>query len=185
MKKRWPNSIQYAFEPISALYNKAKYNTLGLNNFNLHKKALYSKNGQTYIEQNEEQMLEAATLMNENKESQEKSHKIQLTTLDSFIKENKIAKIDLLFLDTEGSEDHVLAGAKKTLKHIDVIYIELNFFKREGWANFDKINSILEEQGFKLASIYNNCSSIDDPIKLYAKAQANGLYVKKHKHLNT
>lgn len=38
---------------------------------------------------------------------------IQLTTLDNFVKENEVKRIDLLKLDVEGNEMKVLNGAKK------------------------------------------------------------------------
>jgi FkbM family methyltransferase len=55
-------------------------------------------------------------------------HRIQLRTIDSFVHENKIQRIGLLKIDTEGNELNVLLGAKETLKDgkIDIIHFEFN-----------------------------------------------------------
>jgi hypothetical protein len=49
---------------------------------------------------------------------------VKMVTLDSL----PIKKEDysLLVIDTEGYEGHVLRGATKTLKHIDILYTEIN-----------------------------------------------------------
>ena len=49
------------------------------------------------------------------------------STIDEFCQKKNIEKIDLLKIDTEGHEEHVLKGAYKTLKKIiDVIYVEVS-----------------------------------------------------------
>ena len=49
------------------------------------------------------------------------------STIDEFCQKENIEKIDLLKIDTEGHEEHVLKGAYKTLKKIiDVIYVEVS-----------------------------------------------------------
>lgn len=55
-------------------------------------------------------------------------HDVKITTIDAFIKENKIDKINLLKIDTEGNELNVLKGAQRTLENnlIDVIHFEFN-----------------------------------------------------------
>jgi len=56
------------------------------------------------------------------------SFDINLTTLDSFVNEKHITKIDLLKIDTEGNELGVLKGASECLnnKVIDIIHFEFN-----------------------------------------------------------
>jgi FkbM family methyltransferase len=53
---------------------------------------------------------------------------IDLVSLDQFVTENKIAKIALLKIDTEGHELNVLKGAKDTIAKglVNVIQIEFN-----------------------------------------------------------
>jgi FkbM family methyltransferase len=55
-------------------------------------------------------------------------HEIILTTIDQFVTDNNIDRIDLLKIDTEGNEFNVLLGASGTLrnKQIDIIHFEFN-----------------------------------------------------------
>lgn len=60
--------------------------------------------------------------------------KVAITTLDRFVKENQIAKIDLIKIDVEGYEFNVLNGAKETLKkYKPKLFIEVddNLLKRQ------------------------------------------------------
>ena len=64
--------------------------------------------------------------------------KIRSLTIDKFIKQKKIKKIDLLKIDTEGHELEVLKGALKTIKEhkVKFILIELHFSKM--YQNYSK-----------------------------------------------
>ena len=67
--------------------------------------------------------------------------KVQSDTLDNYCKDNQIEKIDILKIDTEGSELDILQGAQNILKKTDVVLVEVmdkkNKFK-------DKYNDIIE-----------------------------------------
>lgn len=45
-----------------------------------------------------------------------KSIKVMITTLDNFVKQNKIPKVDFIKMDVEGYEENILLGAKETIK---------------------------------------------------------------------
>tara|TARA_A100001011_G_scaffold400161_1_gene512859 strand:+ start:2494 stop:3243 length:750 start_codon:yes stop_codon:yes gene_type:complete len=64
-------------------------------------------------------------------------------TLDHFIKKKQIKRINLLKLDTQGSEHRILQGAKKNLKNIDVIITEIQFWdyysQKNSFYNIEKI----------------------------------------------
>ena len=55
-------------------------------------------------------------------------HEVEVTTLDSFIEENKIESIDLLKIDTEGFEYSVISGCLQSIKsnRIKAIHFEFN-----------------------------------------------------------
>jgi FkbM family methyltransferase len=178
MKKKWPRSSHWAFEPICDIYKEAKVKTCKLSGYSLFQKALYSKNTQFYIEHEKHRMLMPEGSVTYMQEKDAIAEKIDFITIDSFVEKEGIKKVDFLFLDTEGSENHVLQGASKTLCGVEVVYIELNFFTKKGWAKFDEINNILESFQFKLIALYNNNNSITVDIKYYAKAQCNGIYIK-------
>ena len=53
--------------------------------------------------------------------------KVSITTLDAFVEENKITRLDFIKCDIEGWELHMLRGAKKTLESLSpVLMLEVN-----------------------------------------------------------
>ena len=54
-------------------------------------------------------------------------HKTQILTLASFLKKNKIKKIDYLKTDTEGYELNVIKGLKEHIKNVKVIQFEHHY----------------------------------------------------------
>ncbi len=110
MLKSLVNTV-YAFEP-----SKKNYKFL-LKNINLNKNlpgkiipinlALYSKKANLSFNQNG---IISKII--------EKGDKNNATTLDDFVKENDIKKIDFIKADLEGSEREFLQGAKNTLKNL-------------------------------------------------------------------
>ena len=75
---------------------------------------------------------------------------IKIITLDSFINEKKINKIDLLKIDTEGYEFNILKGLIKNFSKIKLIYFEHHYddmiIKN---YNFSDINNLLIKFGFR------------------------------------
>ena len=94
---------------------------------------------------------------------------INTITLDSFIKKKKIFKIDILKIDVEGSELHVLKGAKKILKKTRLIQLEILSKKKYFNKKYNTILKFLEKYDFKVVkkknilstSILSNIKSID------------------------
>jgi FkbM family methyltransferase len=81
---------------------------------------------------------------------------VQTQTLDNFCRIKKIKRIDLLKLDTEGTEDKILLGAKKLLsrKKIDLIYTEVSGFKKTFNKKFNKIVRLLSQYNFELVKTW-------------------------------
>ena len=75
---------------------------------------------------------------------------IKLISLDKFINEKNISKIDLLKIDTEGYEYNVLKGLKKNHQIIKLIYFEHHYddmiIKN---YKFGDIHQILKKYGFE------------------------------------
>ena len=79
-------------------------------------------------------------------------YRIFTTTLDSFIKKNKIKSIDILKIDIEGSEYELLKGAKDALKKnkIKLILVEIIDKKNNHTKKEKKILNLLEKRNFIL-----------------------------------
>jgi len=60
-----------------------------------------------------------------NKEVEE--FEIKLMTLDSFVKENEIKRLDMIKIDVEGNEMRVLKGAKKCISDLNIKVIQFEF----------------------------------------------------------
>jgi FkbM family methyltransferase len=93
-------------------------------------KGLGQKEGELFLEEGEHN-----SGGNRISPDQRRGKKIAVTTLDQFLKENGVEKIDFIKIDVEGYEYNVLLGAGETItKHHPAFFIEL-------------VNDFLEDQG--------------------------------------
>ena len=83
-----------------------------------------------------------------------KEPKIKTKKLFTIIKLNKIKKIDLLKVDTEGHEYEVLKGIERAIKNIRYILIEFHNDKIYLSYNPKKIHNHLIKNNFVLKNIY-------------------------------
>lgn len=80
-----------------------------------------------------------------------RAFKVPSQTVDKFIKENLIAKVDLVKMDTEGTENLVLLGADEMLsKHRPIIICETLFHTIE-----DKLEEIMLRYGYEFYNYKN------------------------------
>ncbi len=82
---------------------------------------------------------------------------VKTDTIDHFCKLNKIKKIDILKLDTDGNEYEVLMGAKNLLSKgkIGLIYTEVSGFKKNNFDfKFNKIVKLLSKYNLVLKKVY-------------------------------
>lgn len=95
---------------------------------------------------------------------------IQGITIDAWALQEKVEKIDYLWLDTEGSELLILKGAKTMLPNVKVVSLELNFQEfRKGIALFNEVYDYLFTRGFELKAIW----------QAHDNWQANGIFVRR------
>jgi FkbM family methyltransferase len=106
--------ISYAFEPVGSLF-KILEKTASLNKGKIIpvQKGLSDKNGTVKISV-EEGMNSGANSLVIKRSSKEEL--ISITTLDDFVKTNKIEKIDFIKADIEGEERALLKGASNVLQ---------------------------------------------------------------------
>lgn len=79
-----------------------------------------------------------------------KKKKVDMITLGSFCKKNKIKKVELLKIDTEGYELNVLKGLKNHLSKVDVILFEHHFDSSlVKNYKFSDIHNFLRENNFR------------------------------------
>ena len=74
--------------------------------------------------------------------------KVKTNTIDNFCKNKKIAKIDILKIDVEGSELEVLKGSKKILNKTHLIQLEIYQNKKNFTKIEKKITTLLKKYNF-------------------------------------
>lgn len=105
----------YAFEPLQeAMEYLKEAELLYPKNIEIVPYALSEKTGEAefYVQNND--LLGASMLTGNN--SIDKKYKVKVTTIDSFVKENSILKVDFIKADIEGAERNMLIGAAETIK---------------------------------------------------------------------
>jgi FkbM family methyltransferase len=153
------NGTIYSVEANKILYDK---HLIGLNksNVKVYNMALADKCGEMtfYIDCNKDGDMGASSLL-ESSESYLKNHiheenkiTVKCTRLEDFMKNNKIDKIDLLWLDMEGYEYYLLKDSESILNKISYIYTEVNFqeFRKNGKLYSD-IKNILSNNFIEIA----------------------------------
>jgi len=153
------NCAIHAFEPFFETFDRLQENVKPHPNITSFKLALSNLNGTTTFYSNKfsatNSLLPSSPKGSETWGSDilETKEKIEVPVqrLDDFVQEHKVQKIDILKMDTQGSEYMVLEGAKKSLKQglIKLIYCEINVMPSyEGQKHYDEMLKIIRAYGF-------------------------------------
>lgn len=104
-------ALVYAFEPVQDTFNYLKI-TAELNDRIIPiRKGLGKKSGTSFITSEKYR-----SVANQITSDTVNGEKIEITTIDEFVAENHLEKVDFLKSDIEGHERYMLMGAKETLK---------------------------------------------------------------------
>ena len=79
----------------------------------------------------------------------QKKLKIKSVKLDDWANENKINKIDLIWMDVQGAEKDVIEGAENILKQTKYIWTEFGEVDYDGAMDWSETKNILKKN-FKL-----------------------------------
>ena len=139
------NGKVYAFEPTNQYFNSLKENVLinELSNVEIFKKGFSDKNQELEINID----ASSATIHQPIPEEIISKEIIRLSTLDDFIEEKKIGRINFIKIDIDGHEPFVMDGAIKSIqKNRPIIILEishLHYFNAgiTAWDFYDKIKS--------------------------------------------
>jgi len=140
----------HAFEPVPETYSLLSKNTLKMNNVRPNNLAIGESRGKAIISYDLNDS-EKATLIHSST-SKEKHAEVNVISLDDYVQENNIRKIDFVKCDVEGFELNALKGMKKTLAmHVPQLSIEvtlkdhqklelINLLENLGYNKFRKID---------------------------------------------
>lgn len=172
LAQRSPHGFVYGFEPDKSNYKRAcenislnKFSNIHLENFGLGNKDEKLK----LFQVNHLNPGMNRILLNGNDKLP--YEEIEIKTLDSYVKENNIKKIDIIKIDVEGFENQVLLGASETIKkNMPLLFVEvIDKNLKENDSSALKLFNQLKEFGYK--SILN--ANTLAPVKLTALENAN------------
>jgi FkbM family methyltransferase len=162
----------YSFEPVPEYFNILKKNlsSNGLENANIYKLAVTDRVGRSYFFQ---KGLSSGIIF----EERAKKFKVSTTTLDKFLKEEKIEKIDLINMDCEGSELLVLKGAEETLRKNKVmIFCEIHHdFLRKLGQSVGNLVEYLHKLDFQVQDVSLNDLKLGNNFEKCEYIYANNL----------
>ena len=143
----------YSFEPTPEYFNILKENisSNGLENVKVYELAVTDQVGRALFYQKE---LSSGIVFEEGA----KKFEVSTTSIDRFLSEEKIERIDLINMDCEGSELLVLKGAKETLRKNELkIFCEIHhdFLKQLG-QSVEELVQYLQGLEFQVRSVSLN-----------------------------
>jgi FkbM family methyltransferase len=174
----FPNSKIYCFEPVKKAYDKLKTNyskkNIYINNLalgarfekkfiNIYKRTSNSSFNKpiknSYWEKKKKMQFNSNNLIDQRA-------KIQVITLDSYLKKNNLHLVDLLKIDTQQFEDQILNGAQNSLKRNIIRFIEIEFIMGNQYRNrlnIINIEKYLIKNNFRLLGISQSGDIIKKP----------------------
>jgi FkbM family methyltransferase len=146
--KLFPKAKIFSFEPIPFTFSILEKNIGKQKNIKIFNKAVGEKTGSQLMSFDED----SSGLSRFSNKGTE----VKVTSLDDFIKEEKISTIDLLKIDTETFESYVLKGATKSLAKTKFICIEITLESNPNYT-ISSLFSLLKGEGydFQIVSFRN------------------------------
>ena len=149
----------HAFEPIPAVFKELSNRMAAFGDVKLSNCALGSQSTQGELKVR--RFDECTSLLNPTDKleqgllgldlSVEDTIRIEISTLDEYVKQNSVEQIKLIKLDVQGYELEVLKGAEHSLKITDWIYLEAQIQELYvGAPTFSEIASYLKSRRFAI-----------------------------------
>jgi FkbM family methyltransferase len=148
-RKYQQKSKIFSFEPDPNVYKVLELKKKNDPNLFTHNIALCSNKKKSILYTQDNSAESSLLKMNTNKLNSNIPIKIKCDTIFSFCKKNKIKKIDILKIDTQGSEYNIIKGCGNFLKNIFIIEAEIIF--NNVWKNSPSISQLeifLKKYGF-------------------------------------
>ncbi len=154
----WPNGHTFGFEPVPDIFQQLMEKVRGIENITIFQLALSEKVGTSLLNVSSSEGTGSSSLLNPKDHLQvfhwisfPSKLEVKTTTIDQWMIENGIERIDFLWLDLQGLEYHVLKASPKALKTVRVIVTEVNFRELyQSGALYPVYKKWLESQGFDL-----------------------------------
>ncbi len=150
------NAQIHAFEPVEDIFKRLKQRTSKFPSIFCYNIALSDNNGKQnfYVSEGESDgsssLLEPKDHLRDHPETFfEKQTIVETLTLDTWAANNKIEKVDLLWLDMQGFELNMLKASTKILPTVKVIHTEISVTETyKGVPTYETYKSFLQSIGF-------------------------------------
>ena len=193
-KKIYRNSTIHSFEPSKKIYAKLSKNyeneqNVYLNNFGLGNEIgfkefnLARQSGASSfhkLNSNSKWLKKRSKQFNTSEDNFTEIETVKITTLDEYCSKNKIQKIDILKIDTQGYEDEVLKGALNTIKEGKISAIEFEIILDDVYKkkfSFFDLEKIFINYNFRLCGVDFANNNLFSGIVFFA----NVLYINNSK----
>lgn len=164
--RRFPGARIFSFEPTPAIFERLRRFADDQPLVTPVNKALGEAPGTATLNENAfhqtNSLLPAsprsADYLGPNVVERQRTINVELTTLDSFCREARISRIDLLKLDVQGFELSVLKGAREMLgsQRIGCLVLEVSFIPLyENQATLPDLLGLLSGQQYDLMGFYD------------------------------
>ena len=143
IRNRFPSATIYAIEPVRKTFQALENNFYDDNKVMLTNKTISNFCGISKIAFDEDNSA-LSHLVNGNicSGQNEIIEDTEVQTLDLFVEENNIKFIDILKIDVETFERHVLEGARKTLEKTHYLFLEITVEDNDNYT-FSELVSLL------------------------------------------
>ncbi len=156
MRKHYPHAEIHSFEPTPELFKNLQARFAADKKIQCYGQALSDTEGTAQFRVTPNTV--SSSLLEDADSAPNGSGSVvsvPLTTLDTWAGGRTIPRPSLLKLDIEGNELAALRGAKKLLKQIDYIELEITFpLLRCGQPTLREILNFLDDYGFDLIDVY-------------------------------
>jgi FkbM family methyltransferase len=148
IRDRFPKATIYAIEPGGKTFQALESNFRDDDKTVLFHKAISNFCGSAKMAFNRDDSARSH-LINENVlgSQNETVKEIEAQTLDSFVKEHNIDTVDILKVDVETFEKHVLEEARKTLKKTHYLFLEITSEDNDNYT-FSELVSLLYRKDY-------------------------------------
>jgi FkbM family methyltransferase len=167
----FPNSKIHCFEPIPETAEWCKKNIKDRNNIIFYEKAIGSIDGQIKFHKVINGNIGASSLYKANdnhhygKSYVQEEIQIDCIRGDSFLKNNSIEKIDLIWMDVQGAEIEVLKSFNKNLYNIKAVHSEVGLDRVYKNATIKKeLINFMEDNDFFVECCLSNDLGIEEDI---------------------
>lgn len=138
MRERFPEATVYAIEPVQKIFSALEKNFEGDTKTILVNKAISNFCGSSKVVFNEQES--AKSFLGNGVEE------VEVQTLDNFVDEHGIGSVDILKIDVETFEKHVLEGAENVLGKTHYLLIEVAVEDNTNYS-FSELVGLLYSKG--------------------------------------